>query len=271
MLKNGKKLGKIIKLRRKNDRVMKIAGIGALVAVTLFILMLTPLFNSKNLVITRKGGGAVQYISRADVEKALEYAKDKNLLFGYDLDEAKEKLEKNPYVEKAEFERDWCTTIRVTITERVPKVYVELNGREAKAYVEQGGKVMLVDGSGVLLNASKKPKNKMPVVKGISVANLKPGQAFSDAHMKKGEAFVALLDKLTEYELYEMTTEINIENPDYMKCVINGNKEVLFGDGYQLDYKMRMLRVAIEELAPSEKGTINLTVEGKAIFSQADE
>ncbi len=271
MARKREKSNKILKIRRKHSRVAKIAGVTALIAVTLFVLMLTPLFNSKNLVITRKGGGAVKYITKSDVEKALGYAKDKNILFGYDLEEAKANLEKNPYVAKAEFERDWCTTIRVTVTEREPKVYVELNGREAKAYVESAGKVMLVDGTGVLLKKSSKPKKQMPVVRGISVGNLEPGQSLSDAHEKKGEAFTALLDKLTEYELYDTTTEINIENPDYMKCVINGNKEVLFGDGYQLDYKMRMLRVAIEELAPSEKGTINLTVEGKAIFSPANE
>ena len=177
MLRRRVKSDKIIKIRRKHSRVTKIAGIAALIAVTLFILMLTPLFNSKNLVITRKGGGSVQYITKADVEKALDYAKDKNILFGYDLDEAKENLEKNPYVAKAEFERDWCTTIRVTITEREPKVYVELNNRKPKAYVEANGKVMLVDETGVLLKKDKKPKKQMFNCY-ISMPELRRGSAF---------------------------------------------------------------------------------------------
>ena len=60
---------------------------------------------------------------------------------------------------------------------------------------------------------------------------------------------------------------INIKDSGNVTFVIDGNKTVKTGGNYRLDYKLMMLEATISELAKSEAGTIDLSVEGQALFS----
>lgn len=246
---------KILQIRKKNSRVTKIMGLSALIIVTLFILMLTPIFNAKHLVVQTPGGGKPEYITAGEVKQAIDYNKNDNI-FKINTRKGEENLKHIPYVKDAEIDRKLPNKVVVTISERMPV-----------AYVTFGNASMLLDEDGRLLEqVGKKPK-KLPVVIGISVKTLKVGENLRDRNVAKANAYTALYQKLEEYNLASQTTEINVKDPNQVKCVLGGNKEVVFGDGYQLDYKMRMLQVAVEQLGSSEAGTITLTVEGKAIFT----
>ena len=49
--------------------------------------------------------------------------------------------------------------------------------------------------------------------------------------------------------------------------VIDGNKNVITGGNYRLDYKLMMLEATVSELSRSEAGTIDLSTEGEALFT----
>ncbi|MBQ2966503.1 MAG: FtsQ-type POTRA domain-containing protein [Clostridia bacterium] len=249
-----RKKKKIIQIR-KNSRVAKVIAVLALIAVTLFILMLTPLFDAKHLVVRSADGGKPKQVTAGEVKQAIEYKSTENI-YQLSIRKGEEKLEQHPYVKKAVIKRKIPSTIQVTLTERVPVSYVAF-----------GNAVVLLDEEGYLLEQQGKKPKKLPAVTGISVKTLKIGDSLKERNVAKANAYTALYEKLAEYELAAQTTEIDIKDPNQIKCVLGGNKEIHFGDGYQLDYKMRMLQVAVEELGPSEAGTITLTVEGKAIFT----
>lgn len=254
-----KRKKKILRIRKMNSRVAKVVGVLVLIAVTLFILMLTPLFDAKYLTVKSSRKGDLQKVTTGDVKQALDYDSSINI-FKYNLGDAERKLEKNPFVKKVVMERNLPDEICVTVTERLPV-----------AYIKTGKVAFLLDEEGVLLEQVGKVPAGLPAVVGMPIKSLKIGQALSEADTAKSNAYTALYTKLKEYELIDQTTEINIQNPDYMECTMNRNKRVIFGDGYQLDYKMRLLQVAMDRLAPSEAGTITLTVEGEASFSPKEE
>ena len=250
-----RKRKKILQIRRKNSRVTKIMGLVALIAVTLFILMLTPIFDAKHLIIQTPDGGKPQYVTAGEVKQAIDYNRKDNI-FKINARKGRKNLEQIPYVKKTEIKRKLPNKVQVTITERKPV-----------AYVKFGNAAILLDKEGRLLEQVGKRPKKLAVVTGISVKTLQVGDSLKDRNVSKANAYTALYQKMEEYNLAEQVTEIDIKDPNQIKCILGGNKEVHFGDGYQLDYKMRMLQVAVEKLGASESGVITLTVEGKAIFT----
>lgn len=249
-----KRKKKIVRFRRKNSRVYKIGGFVLLVVVTLFILMLTPIFNAKWIDI--KGA---EKVSGGEIKSAISYYQGVNI-FKINLPKSEKKLLEIPYVETAEVHRKLPDGIRVTITERVPV-----------AYVKYGGGYALCDKTGRLLEQVKKVEVPLAEITGAPTEGLKIGQTLGDKNEEAQRAYTVLYEKLDEYQLFDRVTRIDVKNPYYLSFMFDGNKTVVIGDGYRLEYKFMMLQAAIEDLAPSEKGTINLTVEGKAIFSPAEE
>ena len=76
-----------------------------------------------------------------------------------------------------------------------------------------------------------------------------------------------LLAELMEHGLLDRSSVINFKNPNNVTFVIDGNKTVKTGGNYRLDYKLMMLEATISELAKSEAGIIDLSIEGEALFS----
>ena len=248
-----KKNKKIIRMRKKNSKVAKVGGFLLLVVVTLFILMLTPFFNIKWIDIQ-----GAEKVSSGEIKAAMQYQQGENI-FKINLRKSRQRLLEIPYVQTAEVRRKLPDGIRVKITECVPC-----------AYIQYGGGFVLLDETGKLLEQVKEAPAGMPVIEGVQTDGLTLGQALSDKNEDAAQAFRVLYEKLNEYKIYERATSINIENPDHLSFVFDGNKNVVIGDGYRLDYKLMMLQVSIAELAPSEEGTITLTVEGKAIFTPSE-
>ena len=249
-----KRKKKIVRFRRKNSRVYKIGGFVLLVVVTLFILMLTPIFNAKWIDI--KGN---EKVSGGEIKTAISYYQGMNI-FRLNLPKAEKNLLKIPYVETAEVHRKLPDGIRVTITERVPV-----------AYIKTGGSFMLCDKTGRILEQVKKIETPLAQIIGAPTDGLKVGQNLGDKSEEAQRAYTVLYEKLNEYQLFDRVSGIDVKNPYLLSFMFDGNKTVVIGDGYRLDYKFMMLQATIEDLAPSEKGTINLTVEGKAIFTPAEE
>ncbi|MBQ7039329.1 MAG: FtsQ-type POTRA domain-containing protein [Clostridia bacterium] len=245
---------KIIRFKRKNNRVYKIGGFVLLVVVTLFVLMLTPLFNAKWIDIQ-----GAQRVAFSEIENTISYKQGINI-FRLNLSKAEKKLLDIPYIETASVHRKLPDGIRVKITERTPV-----------AYIEYGGTYALCDKTGRLLEQIKDKPLNLAQLTGAPTEGLKIGQSIGDKSEAALNAFTVLYDKLIEYQIYERVTGIDVKNTDNLSFMFDGNKKVVIGDGYRLDYKMMMLQATIEDLAPSEEGTITLTVEGKAIFTPDNE
>ena len=76
-----------------------------------------------------------------------------------------------------------------------------------------------------------------------------------------------LWDKLTEIEIEDRVSSINVKNVNYISMVFDNDKNIIVGDTYRLDYKLAMLQSAIASLSPSDVGTLDLREEGEALFT----
>lgn len=241
---------KIVRMKKRGNRVAKIGGFLLLVVVTLLVLMLTPFFNIDWIDI--KGN---EKVSRGEIKSAISYNQGDNI-FKLNLHRGEQNLTKIPYVETAKVKRKLPDGIRVAITERIPV-----------AYLDENGIIILIDKDGRLLEQTDKAPENIPCLKGAIIEGLVLGQLIEDKSEESAKAFTVIYEKLNEYGLYDRVSELDITKTDAIEFSFDKNKRVVVGDGYRIDYKLMMLQAAIDELAPSEAGTIRLTVEGKAIFA----
>ncbi len=245
-----KKSKKIVSIRKKSNRVAKIGGFILLIVVTLLVLMLTPFFNIDWIDI--KGN---QKVTPSEIKSAISYTQGENI-FKLNLHRGERNLMKIPYVESAKVHRKLPDGIRVSIVEREPV-----------AYIDMGGAIILIDREARLLEQVDKAPEKIPELIGAVTDGLVLGQKISDKSEESAKAFLVVYEKLHEYGLCDRVSKLNITKTDFIEFTFDKNKKVIVGDGYGIDYKIMMLQAAIDELAPSEAGTIRLTIEGKAIFS----
>lgn len=227
-------------------------GLLLLLAVTAGVLMLTPFFNLQWVDITGN-----EKVTSDQILKASEIAYQTNV-FRVNVKKAAASIGKIPYVETVSVHRKLPGGIRIKITESVPV-----------AYMPFGTSYVLIDGGGKLLESlpALSEEYKLPVVTGIALENFELGASIQTTNPTELKAFQNLMEKLREYSLLDRVSMIDISNPDHLTFQFDQNKTVQVGDAYRLDYKLMMLQATIEELAPSEAGAIDLTIEGKAIFS----
>ena len=180
-------------------------------------------------------------------------------MFRLNIKKSKEAIRTIPYVKDVKIARYLQGGVRIKITERVPVACIKY----ANGYA-------LIDDEGRLLETSKDTLG-YPEIVGIKLAKQKIGDILKETDEAKINAMTEVLNMLGEYELTDRTSLINITKEENVTFVIDGNKKVITGGNYRLDYKLMMLEAAISELAKSEAGTIDLTNEGEALFTPEEQ
>ncbi|HEV2710258.1 MAG TPA: FtsQ-type POTRA domain-containing protein [Edaphobacter sp.] len=148
-------------------------------------------------------------------------------IFYVSLPQRRAQLQQLPWVENASVMRLLPNRLRVSIVERTPV-----------AFVRQGGRIGLVDASGVLLDLPQHGQGdahySFPVVTGILAADPASTRA---ARMKIFEQFTHDLDSSGEH-ISEKLSEVDLSDPEDVKALIpDDGKDVLvhFGDTDFLD------------------------------------
>jgi cell division protein FtsQ len=143
-------------------------------------------------------------------------------IFYVSLPQRRAQLQQLPWVENATVMRLLPNRLRVSIVERTPV-----------AFVRQGGRIGLVDASGVLLDLPQHGQGdahySFPVVTGILAADPASTRA---ARMKIFEQFTHDLDSSGEH-ISEKLSEVDLSDPEDVKALIpDDSKDVLvhFGD-----------------------------------------
>jgi len=148
-------------------------------------------------------------------------------IFYVSLPQRRAQLQQLPWVENATVMRLLPNRLRVSIVERTPV-----------AFVRQGGRIGLVDASGVLLDLPQHGQGdahySFPVVTGILASDPASTRA---ARMKLFEQFTHDLDSSGEH-ISEKLSEVDLSDPEDVKALIpDDGKDVLvhFGDTNFLD------------------------------------
>lgn len=121
--------------RRKNKHISMGIAVLCLIAAGCLALLLTPVFNIKNIIVT--GNNTT---SSEDVIRVSGIVKNVNI-FSVSLREAESRVSNMQAVESVKIKRALPSTVRITVTEGVVVAYVENNGE----YVGVSSSGMVVD------------------------------------------------------------------------------------------------------------------------------
>lgn len=254
MRKKEEKSGKIIninrkEIREKKKRVARIRFICFLVIIAVICFLMTPLFNISKITVI----GNTKTDSSAII-KASGITYDQNI-FRLNIKKSKQAVRKLPYIDDLKIIRSMPGNVEIRVTERVPV-----------ACVKYGNGYVLIDNEGRLLETIKESLGYIEVV-GIDISNKKIADVLSETDKNKITAMTEVLAALDECGLTDRISVMNIKNENNVTFIVDGNKNVITGGNYRLDYKLRMLETAVANILESEAGTIDLSNEGEALFT----
>jgi hypothetical protein len=75
---------------------------------------------------------------------------------------------------------------------------------------------------------------------------------------------------LKENNIGDRVSSYVADDKGNVSFVIDGTKTIVLGGEVNTEYKFKMLEKVIGELPPTQKGTIDLSVEGKALFTPSE-
>ena len=220
---------------KRNKRIKLIVKVILLIAVLLGIiiyLMLSPIFNIKN--ITVEGN---EQISSEQIISLSTIQKDMNL-FKVSNKDTIAKIKENPYVKTVQIHRVWPDTIQINITERV-----------ATFMLEHGSSYAYMDNQGYILEISATPKDGLAKIAGFSTAeeNIVPGNRLVEEDLNKLNTVLRIMSEAKKNEIDSLITTINIEDENnYYLYLDSEQKTVYLGDNTMLDTKMTYVKVILE-------------------------
>ena len=245
---------KIISLRnrsikRKKQRRITFVVILLLIAVIL-ALLLTPFFDVKYIDVS----GHSKVSQKTIVETSgIEYGEN---IFKLNVKKMKNKLRGVPYIDDVKVIRKLPDVVVFEICERIPAFAIKA-----------GEQFVLMDENGRFLEIVK--QNSLPLVNGLKT-RVELGKFIGDEHPEFFENFKEQYNLLKENGLTERVSAYIADDKGNVTFEIDGTKTVVLGDDTNTEYKFKMLEAVISELPPTQKGTIDLSVEGKALFSPTE-
>ncbi len=178
-----------------------------------------------------------------------------NLFFINTVQSASGIIGKLPYMDKAIVQRQFPQTIKITVSESV--AIAKLRSETEGWSIDHSGKVLARlgtnDGAG-LIN-----------VIGVTAVDPKEGSIITAASGESAKIsfLTELLTGMDEYGMSSQISYIDMSNPASPEFDYLGRFTVKFGDGKDVDYKIRLLLAAINEMKPGDNGILDLSIDNR--------
>ena len=249
---------------------LKIFLIALSTIVIICLLLISPLFSIKNIIVDSQDTELKSEI----VQLAEERAKGENGFlfvsrnvkgvknFGYLFDLRAKELEEEisfliPEVKNIKVRFSFPNTLDISYDKRVPAYVVEVSGSYVCVDIEGVVLAVLLDNS----------DNKLPVVRGIDVTDYKVGQAVS---LSDGEKFKFLKLVFNEiykcdlkddsYKLLEHIEILDISEYNKIWLFIDDILSVKLGDVDNISYKINALKeIVLSEEINGKRGQIDFS------------
>lgn len=156
----------------------------------------------------------------------------------------------------------------VSINRRLPDtICIAVKECTSVASVQQAGQLWLLSGSGKIVEQSSAAQDAA-IVTGVTLENPQAGTMAAAAAADQAglEQLLSILQNLEKKNMLGNTQEIHLEDASVIRLRYDERFTVEFLRGADFSYKLDNLAAVIEQLQPNEKGTINLTQEGRANF-----
>ena len=220
---------------KRNKRIKLIIKIVILIAVLLGVLiylMLSPIFNIKNIIVEGN-----EQISSEQIISLSKIQKDMNL-FKVSNKDTINSIKENPYVKKVEIKRNFPGTIEIDIEERV-----------ASFMLVYGSSYAYIDNQGYILEISANIKEGIPKITGYTTneEEIVPGNRLNNDDLDKLNDVLKIMSEARKNEINTLITTINIEDKnEYSLYLESEQKTVYLGDSSMLDTKIPYVKVILE-------------------------
>lgn len=225
-----------IKRNRKIKTLIKLILLLAVIAGIIIYLMLSPIFNIKNIIV--EGNSSIsseQIISLSKVQKETN-------LFKVSNKDTTASIKENPYVKSVEIRRKLPDTITFVITERV-----------ATYMLEYGGSYAYIDNQGYILEISANTKEGLAKIVGYETVQdeIVPGNRLCENDLEKLNTVLRITVSAKTNQFDSLITSINIGDSNNYKLYLDTEqKTVYLGDCTNLDTRMLYVKAILDK----EKG-----------------
>ena len=222
-----------IKRNKKIKIFIKIILLLLVIVGLIIYLMLSPIFNIKNINV--EGNSSIsseQIISLSRVQKETN-------LFKVSNKDTISAIKENPYVKTVEIRRTLPDTITFVITERI-----------ATYMLEYGSSYAYIDNQGYILEISANIKDGLAKIVGYETSQdeIIPGNRLCENDLEKLNIVLRITASAKTSEIDNLITSINIENSsNYTLFMETEQKTVYLGDCTNLDTRMLYVKAILEK------------------------
>lgn len=215
--------------------ILKILLLFAIIIGILLFLLISPVFNIKNINV--QGNSK---INTEEIESLSKINMNENI-FRFSSRQIEENVKENAYIDTVEVKRKIPDTVKIIVTER-----------EMKYQLEYGNAFVYIDGNGNILEISNENAN-LPIIRGYSTAqeNIQVGNKLVNEDCNKLLTVEKFLRAAKSNEIYDIITYIDISNDnDYKFELPSKGKVAYLGDDTNINDKI----LTLKEILTREEG-----------------
>lgn len=200
---------------------------GLVVVLGVLACALSPIFVLRTINVN-----GCRYVQPEEVIRIAGIKTGENL-FQLQTDEIRRTLEKDLRIDQAIVQRSFPSQLNIDINERVPLALIKCE----YGYLEAGK-------DGMILNAHRTLQQMpVPMISGVSLADLFVGDVIADENIKKVLTFLSMLQD----DSIQLLSEINIANPQDV-LLYAGSVQIRLGTLEQLSDKVDVTASVLREL-----------------------
>lgn len=240
--------------RLKMQRIRALIIFLSAVIVVLILLFMTPVFNIRSISVT---GNQIVTIEEFDAELGSLVGEN---LFKTGSGTITKRLHNIAYIDSvAVSKRIFPPSVKVTVTEHKPAGYININGYEVVVNSELK----------VLDDKNNLSTDGLPEITGVNTDKYTLGKQFETDNPDKTEILKTCLNVMEKTGIINDINSLDVSNMTGIEFIYQNRINVLCGTQLDLERKLNLFRETIlsNNIAENAKGTIDLTVTGKAVYT----
>ncbi len=240
--------------RLKMQRIRAAIILALVIIAVILVVFLTPIFDIRS--ITFEGNSIV---SDEQLNERLSDLVGQNL-FKAGNGAARQRLSDIAYIESVDTSKRLLPpSVKVTITECIPAAYFRLDG-----------KTITVDSDlKVIDDTDKFDSNQIPALVGVKIKNCSVGKTLSCEDSEQSAALLTCLRTMESTGIIPYVISIDMTEMTGIEFNYDNRIQALCGTPLDLERKLRLFKETVtnSNLASNARGTIDLSVTGKAVYT----
>ena len=233
---------------RPVKNMKKYVYVVGVVVLLLGSLIISPVFTIKEIVVEGSEKYDVSHISQL-----ISLSKGDNLIL-FQKSKAEKILEQDPYIIDADLSIELPNTMKISIDER-----------KVRGYVHYMGDYLYIDEDGRVLETKNTYYEPLPEVIGLKFDYFRLGEVLPVENENALNIVLQMSQMMKKYDLLNMVLEIDVSNVQEIYIYVN-EVEFLLGNMNDIDQKIRVMAEVIKNIAPEDRGSLDLTDLNKPII-----